>query len=898
MSVVLGDVIPPSGDCPENLWKAFEEFSAEHASSVAIVTEDRMITYQELAEWVDSIAVWIRDEGGGHSKQQGEAEANRVTKQSAKDKTASGKSYSRKNSGAKLNSVKSSSDIKQSSAKTTICHNKRKLADTVIAICLARCPEIVPLILAIWKVGSHFVPLDSNLPLLRTSQVLKGCNPSIIVGSTETMQKLKKVIATNNKSIERRSSDTKKKNPVSDRTLDNEDDINNKSEIVPAVVLNIDDCKSQIHPNKNDSSSSKICLQKDDAENKPLRSTLEHHSEKYNFNDRRPSKELYCKKKTACIVYTSGTMARPKGVKLTHRNLFNRINWQLAALPFGRNEVCMITKPFTSIDAIIEIFVPLLGGTPVVIIRQNLSNPEVFIKTIVQFGVTRLLLLPTYLRQLLNHIKSSSSRALLGKSIKLWSVSGQQISAKLLTEFYDIFPNSKLINLYGSAETSGNITCYGVSERCLLVNGKVPVGSPIYNNGILVIGQRDDEAIVLEEGQLGEIVCLGLNVHEGYVTSNSGNDVNSLSFLPLKSIYFSNRLSMENVIDFCQEIDNFEMASRKDSSASDVSVKVEANVFDEIFINKKLHERVIDHLNVNISYLRSTPGRRRSSGSLLLMPTGNLRSRSSSMCSSLLTAASPSTILSNTSRRSSMPPSLSGSPAGSYTNKRSASNTSLRYERRLSSTFSSRTGSPVFISVSERNSPTSANEKQRSRPTTRNFDRCRSIPIIVCDPSPVNDGTSQNRRMTPSMSEHNVGEFRRAASSSVSSDITDNKTSPATKAFMAADKIANPSSAYSRIARRGSSETDILKQEKLQNRDRPHFQYSAVDINVRMDVRNRLDLPLAKIENTSCKVYKTGDIGRIVGGVLILEGRIDSRVQIRGTLIDTEEIEEAISSTT
>lgn len=41
-------------------------------------------------------------------------------------------------------------------------------------------------------------------------------------------------------------------------------------------------------------------------------------------------------------------------------------------------------------------------------------------------------------------------------------------------------------------------------------------------------------------------------------------------------------------------------------------------------------------------------------------------------------------------------------------------------------------------------------------------------------------------------------------------------------------------------------------------------------------------------------MYKTGDYGKIVNGVLLYEGRTDSQIKVRGHRVDLTEVEAAI----
>jgi len=52
-----------------------------------------------------------------------------------------------------------------------------------------------------------------------------------------------------------------------------------------------------------------------------------------------------------------------------------------------------------------------------------------------------------------------------------------------------------------------------------------------------------------------------------------------------------------------------------------------------------------------------------------------------------------------------------------------------------------------------------------------------------------------------------------------------------------------------------------------------------------------------RVSNTGLgmeRMYRTGDYGRIVNGVLLYEGRTDSQIKVRGHRVDLTEVETAV----
>jgi amino acid adenylation domain-containing protein len=213
---------------------------------------------------------------------------------------------------------------------------------------------------------------------------------------------------------------------------------------------------------------------------------------------------------TAYVLYTSGSTGTPKGVQGTHRACLNRFAWMWRAYPFQPGEVCCQKTNLGFVDSVWEIFGPLLAGVPNVIIPQEtMRDPEELLTTLAREQVTRIVLVPSLLRMLLDHAPRLGERV---PRLKLWSSSGEVLPTDLVGRFRASFPAARLLNLYGSAEVAADVTCQEVSDEDLRASS-IPIGRAIANTQIYILdGNRNPVPM----GVRGEIYVGGDNLARGY----------------------------------------------------------------------------------------------------------------------------------------------------------------------------------------------------------------------------------------------------------------------------------------------------------------------------------------------------------------------------------------------
>jgi amino acid adenylation domain-containing protein len=210
------------------------------------------------------------------------------------------------------------------------------------------------------------------------------------------------------------------------------------------------------------------------------------------------------------VTYTSGSTGRPKGVMALHGGTMNRFHWMWRTYPFASNEVCCQKTSLGFADSVWEIFGPLLQGIPSVVIPDNVvKNPPELNRFLASNRVTRIVLVPSLLRAMLDDLDGLKTPL---PDLKLWVTSGEALPLDLAQKFLKIMPDRLLLNLYGSSEASADSTYFEVGE-CESTS-KILIGRPIDNTQIYLL---DERLAPLPVGVPAELYIGGEGLGRGYV---------------------------------------------------------------------------------------------------------------------------------------------------------------------------------------------------------------------------------------------------------------------------------------------------------------------------------------------------------------------------------------------
>jgi amino acid adenylation domain-containing protein/non-ribosomal peptide synthase protein (TIGR01720 family) len=216
----------------------------------------------------------------------------------------------------------------------------------------------------------------------------------------------------------------------------------------------------------------------------------------------------------AYVIYTSGSTGKPKGVMISHRSLVNAYwGWE-EAYQLSTHTSSHLQMASFSFDVFTGDMVRALcsGGKLVLCPRELLLMPEQLYQLMQTEKVDCGEFVPVVMRNLIGHLEKTGQNLELLKVLVVgsdsWYVQEYQQLQKLCQQ------NTRIINSYGTSETTID-SCYFESSAINLASDVlVPIGRPLSNIKIYIL---DGNLAPVPIGVHGELYIGGTGVARGYL---------------------------------------------------------------------------------------------------------------------------------------------------------------------------------------------------------------------------------------------------------------------------------------------------------------------------------------------------------------------------------------------
>lgn len=210
----------------------------------------------------------------------------------------------------------------------------------------------------------------------------------------------------------------------------------------------------------------------------------------------------------AVLLHTSGTTSNPKRVMLTHRNLVENIESNIASLRLTSKDVVLIALPmFFGYCNTAQFLTQLYLGALSIIMDSKVFMPKAFFRIVEKEKITFFTGVPSMLMMLLSYRYAEKYDY---SSLKYIIFGGGIMPVEKLKMLIKRFPTIYFLQTYGQTECSPRVTLLYPEFSNIKIGS---IGTPIPNVSVKIVDKDGNEK---NHDEVGEIIVKGNNVMKGY----------------------------------------------------------------------------------------------------------------------------------------------------------------------------------------------------------------------------------------------------------------------------------------------------------------------------------------------------------------------------------------------
>ena len=219
--------------------------------------------------------------------------------------------------------------------------------------------------------------------------------------------------------------------------------------------------------------------------------------------------------RVAGVFYTGGTTGFPKGVILTHQNLWSSAISLLAEGLFPQDSVCLHAAPMFHLADLCTLLAQFIrGGTHAVI---PCFTPEAVVQSIAEDKVTDTLLVPIMIQRLTDHLAANPETD--SRSLCRILYGASPIPEAVLDRAMEMLPGIQFLQAYGMTELAPLATINPPSSYTGEGRRRGKWRSAGRAGLCTEIRIVDADGNEVSRGTVGEVVVRGPNVMHGYLNN-------------------------------------------------------------------------------------------------------------------------------------------------------------------------------------------------------------------------------------------------------------------------------------------------------------------------------------------------------------------------------------------
>jgi D-alanine--poly(phosphoribitol) ligase subunit 1 len=269
---------------------------------------------------------------------------------------------------------------------------------------------------------------------------------------------------------------------------------------------------------------------------------------------------IYC-------IFTSGSTGDPKGVLISHRSVFDFIEWAIKTYEVTETAIIGNQVPLYFDMSVLDVYLMVFTGATLHIIpEEHFAFPIKLIEYINEKNINFIFWVPSVLNSVSNFDAFSVIKP---KSLSKILFAGEAMHNKHLNYWRNNYPNALYSNLYGPTEITV-IATYYIVNRTFKDDESLPIGKACKNAQTLIISKNGKLA---KKGEMGELCLRGSLLAYGYYNNSDKTKEafvqNPLHNLYADIVYKTGDLVYEN--DFSEII----FVGRKDSQIKHMGHRIE-----------------------------------------------------------------------------------------------------------------------------------------------------------------------------------------------------------------------------------------------------------------------------------------------------------------------------------